>query len=261
MSKIKVKQMTDCIWLFNEPGGCSAYLIIGEEKACLIDTMEGEENIYELVRSITDKDIVVVNTHGHPDHVHGNIYFEKIIIHENDLPMAEMFTGEKQKERASALGRGLPIYSTVKEGDELSLGGKTLAVYELFGHTPGGILFLLKEDRILFTGDAVNHHIWLQLDGCVSVEEYAENVGRVLFLEEKADRILHGHADGFDDISLIRCLYNGLCDLKDGKTDADSEYNFFGGKAKQHPFALLPDKEYENRNSVICYRETNVLRK
>ncbi|MBR2820562.1 MAG: hypothetical protein IKD91_01665 [Clostridiales bacterium] len=36
---------------------------------------------------------------------------------------------------------------------------------------PGSIVLLLREDRVLFAGDAVNHHLWLQLDGCSPLPE------------------------------------------------------------------------------------------
>ena len=47
-------------------------------------------------------------------------------------------------------------------------------IYELPGHTPGGIVLLLREDRILFTGDSVNHHLWMQLEGCAPLDEFVK---------------------------------------------------------------------------------------
>ena len=254
MDKILVKQMTDCVYLLNEKSGCSAYLVIGSEKACLIDTMESEENIAALVKTLTDKPIIVVNTHGHPDHIHGNVYFDDVYIHPADRNMAAMFMGDEQLSRRPRL----PLYHGLKEGDTLGLGGKTLEIYDIPGHTEGGILLLLKEDRILFTGDAINHHCWLQLGGCLSIEKALESLERVLFLENEADRILHGHAFDFDDISLMRCMAKGLREILDGKTDRDMPYHFFGGDCLQHPFETVEGKQYSQADSVIVYREENV---
>ena len=64
----------------------------GEEKACLIDTMMGYNDLYKAVRSITDKPLIVINTHGHPDHIYGNVYFDKAYMNPADREVAKIFT-------------------------------------------------------------------------------------------------------------------------------------------------------------------------
>ena len=113
---------------------------------------------------------------------------------------------------------------------------------------------MLKEDRILFTGDSINHHLWMQLDGCPSMGDYVKELDKVMFLEKEADFILHGHATDFDDISLMRCLRSGAVEICEGKTENDLPYQWFGGEAKQHPFKLEEGKTYQQLESVICYR-------
>ena len=107
----------------------------------------------------------------------------------------------------------MPPFKTVKEGDVIDIGGRTLEVFALPGHTPGSIVLLLREDRILFTGDAINHHLWMQLDGCSSLNEYVKALDNIMFLEDRADLILHGHARDFDDISLMRCMRDGIKEI------------------------------------------------
>ena len=141
------------------------------------------------------------------------------------------------------------------EGDVIDLGGKTLEIYELPGHTPGGIVLLLKEDRILFTGDSINHYLWMMLDGCLPLKDYVAALDRIMFLEDKADFILHGHASDFDDISLMRCIRQGAMEIVEGKTENDGPYEWFGGVAKKHAFALAKGKKYSpSDENIICYR-------
>ena len=45
------------------------YLLLGEDRALLIDTGFGLCKLDEAVKSVTDLPITVVNTHGHYDHV------------------------------------------------------------------------------------------------------------------------------------------------------------------------------------------------
>jgi glyoxylase-like metal-dependent hydrolase (beta-lactamase superfamily II) len=59
------------------------YVIIGPEKALLIDTAFGLGDTKALVNEITGgKPLIVANTHAGPDHCLGNVRFEKVYCHE-----------------------------------------------------------------------------------------------------------------------------------------------------------------------------------
>ncbi|MBR6100958.1 MAG: MBL fold metallo-hydrolase [Ruminococcus sp.] len=257
--KLYIKEMRKGVYLMDEAHESTGYLIIGDESACVIDTMNGYNDVYKAVRSLTDKPLTVVNTHGHPDHIFGNVYFDKALIHPADLPLAKMFTEDPEfLKDCEARGLKMPPFGEIREGDVIDLGGRHLEVYELPGHTSGGIMLLLREDRILFTGDGINHHLWMQLEGCPSFEEFVASLDRLMFLEDRADVILHGHAHDLDDISLMRCLRKGVEELIRGETGNDLPYRYFDGEARQHPFSCLPDRHYQQDDHVICYREEMV---
>ncbi len=251
-----IKEMKPYLYLIDENHEATCYLVIGSEKACLIDTMMGYNDLGAAVKKLTDKPVTVVNTHGHPDHIFGNVYFDKAYIHPRDIPMAKEFENEPEFiAECEKHGLSMPPFEEIKGGDVIDLGGKTLTVYEIPGHTPGGILLLLKEDRILFTGDAINHHLWLQIPGALPLEECVAALDNVMFLENEADVILHGHARDYDDISLMRCVRDGIQEICDKKTENDLPYIYFDGLAegKQHPFKVLPDRKYQQEDHVICY--------
>ena len=250
-----IREIFPGVHLMDEAHEATGYLVVGKEKACVIDTMNGYNDLNRAVRRITDKPVTVLNTHGHPDHIFGNIYFDHAFLHPADLELARSFTEDPEFIRfCEEKHRSMPPFREVREGDVFDLGGKHLEVYGLPGHTPGGIVLLLPEDRILFTGDSINHHLWMQLDGCSPMDEFVRNLNRIMFLEQKADRILHGHADDYDDISLMRCLRDGAEELSREQTANDMPYHYFGGDARQHPFACLPDRHYQSAGHVICYR-------
>ena len=48
------------------------YLLIGNDRALLIDTGLGISNIYEQVRKLTHKPVAAVATHIHWDHIGGH---------------------------------------------------------------------------------------------------------------------------------------------------------------------------------------------
>ena len=252
--ELYIKEVCPGIFLMDEAHEATGYLVVGKEKACVIDTMNGYNDLNRTVRQMTDKPLVVINTHGHPDHIFGNVYFDHAFLHPADLPLARMFASDPEFVKiCEENSLCMPPFSDVREGDVFDLGERHLEVYELPGHTPGGIVLLLREDRILFTGDSVNHHLWMQLEGCAPLDEYVKSLDRIMFLEHEADRILHGHARDFDDISLLRCLRAGVEELCEGKTERDMPYHYFGGDVRQHPFACLPDRHYQQADHVICY--------
>ena len=61
------------------------YLLIGSERALLIDTGLGVCIIYEQVRRLTDKPVTAVATHIHWDHIGGHKYFPEFYAHEAEL--------------------------------------------------------------------------------------------------------------------------------------------------------------------------------
>ncbi|MCR5279865.1 MAG: MBL fold metallo-hydrolase [Lachnospiraceae bacterium] len=249
-----VKELEKGLYLLDEGHAATGYLVVGEERACLIDTMMGYNDLSKVTAELTDKPVTVVNTHGHPDHIYGNVYFKEAYMHPADYDLAELFVKDPAyADILKARGAVFPPFKPIREGDSLDLGGRTLAIFEIPGHTPGGIMLLLKEERILFTGDSINHHLWMQVPGASPMADFVKSLDRIMFLEKEADRILHGHAQGFDDISLMRCLRRGAVEIAEGKTEEDKPYSWSGGDARMHSFRLEEGKQYTQSDSVICY--------
>ena len=80
-------------------------------------------------------------------------------------------------------------------------------VYQLPGHTRAEYSFFSRK-TVFYLRDTINHHVWMQLPECLSLEQFAQELERLMFLEEEADFILHGHARDYDDISLMSAVLN-----------------------------------------------------
>ena len=66
------------------------WLIIGPEKAMLVDTSFGVGNLKGLVDETTGgMPLIVVNTHCSPDHSYGNCQFERCYSHQLQAPDME----------------------------------------------------------------------------------------------------------------------------------------------------------------------------
>ena len=158
------------IWhlCFNVDQGCCTvwmHLIEGKEKALLIDTGYGIGNLKGLVGKLTDKPLLVANTHFHGDHSAGDGQFEEIFCHEYDVPYlkAQMERPEERLlppgdfyRKEDIISGGSYKVTGLKGGDFLDLGeGKQIEVIHMPGHTAGGCMFLDHKTHLLFSGDAV----------------------------------------------------------------------------------------------------------
>ena len=164
------------------------YLIVGSQKAMLIDTGYGFADLRAAVRSVTDKPLIVVNTHGHCDHAGGNARFDELCyLHRADWALCNAHTSERMRQGSVQRARhsidfttgqeydalpadfdpqaycamGTGNLSELQEGDVFELGGAVVAAYETPGHTQGGISLLYREKDIVFTGDEANAFLWL----------------------------------------------------------------------------------------------------
>jgi len=137
----------------------NCYLIGCENtgKAAVIDPGGDAESIMALLRQHDLTLIMVINTHGHFDHIGANrALLEKtgcaLLIHEDDAPLLQ-----RAAEHAALFGlstsRSPEPTRLLKDGDTITVGDVTLQVFHTPGHSPGGIC--LQVDDSLFVGDTL----------------------------------------------------------------------------------------------------------
>lgn len=157
------------------------YLIIGPEKAMLIDTGFGLGDLKGLVDEITGgMPIIVVNTHDHFDHAYGNCRFNKVYCHEYLVPYLKsqhehmwdyLFDDFGENLWLEFDREDLPKFQEfeiigVPDGHIFNLGDNyEIELIHTGGHCAGHAAFLDKSNRILFSGD----NICSDVSGCGSV--------------------------------------------------------------------------------------------
>ena len=147
------------------------YLLIGNDRALLIDTGLGISNIYEQVRKLTNKPVAAVATHIHWDHIGGHKYFPEFYAHEAELdwlngkfPLPLQAVKNMVADRCElpedfcfdgyAIFQGKPG-RLLDDGDTIDLGGRSIQVLHTPGHSPGHLCFWEDEKGYLYSGDLV----------------------------------------------------------------------------------------------------------
>lgn len=239
--RIKISKINDHIWLLNNNDEATGYLVTGSEKALVIDTMNGYVDVHALAGTLTDLPLMVVNTHGHCDHIYGNIYFDKAYINPKDIEIARrQFTHPQFVEATKSLGLKPAEFVNMEQGKVFDLGGLELEVYETPGHTPGSVVLLDRTDRILFSGDTIIEQTWMQLEESTSMEIFLESIDKIQKIRKDFDSVLTGHSRHIEDASLCEAHYKAVKEVCDGLTENDVVYEWFGGKCMAHPYGREP---------------------
>ncbi len=177
----RTEQISKDLYVITETESVNCYLILGTEAAVLFDTGYGYESLEPYVREITDLPLLVVLSHGDPDHGLGSSWFPEVYLHELDcgklirndtrqmrkkaleyrLNKMPQLKGKIEEERYLSQTLQQTRFHFLEEGDNLELGSRRLEVIHTPGHSYGHIMLLDRKNRLLFSGDQVTaHNVW-----------------------------------------------------------------------------------------------------
>jgi hydroxyacylglutathione hydrolase len=117
------------------------YLLLGRERALLLDTGTGHTDLRSVVDELLagrDLELVVAHTHGHGDHVGGDSQFENVV-------------GKSAEEVAGYFGISVWPDQVV----QFDLGDRVLDVVPIPGHHKSHVAFYDRATRLLLTGDSL----------------------------------------------------------------------------------------------------------
>ncbi len=139
-----LQQLTENVWVIDQEM-VRCFLIVGTERALLFDSGVTLCDLMRIIRSVTDRPVTLVHSHGDGDHTANSPLFPESYAHPADTAVFLRFRPELE-------GRLRPT----GEGDIYDLGGTVLEVVEAPGHTPGSICLLDRARRVLYSGDTVS---------------------------------------------------------------------------------------------------------
>lgn len=204
---LTAQSLTDDVHVLTGLGGNVAVLRT-PEGAVVVDSMtfrmQGQE-ISRQAEVLTGRPVrVVINTHYHPDHTHGNPGFPtgmRVVAtqrthHHLTTKDAAYWEGDAQ----SALPN-----ETFDDEHVIKLGDKTIRLLHLGrGHTDGDLVVHVVEDRVLHLGDLLFHGFYpnIDLEAGGSVREWRATLDRILELD--FDHVIPGHGPVTDREGIVR---------------------------------------------------------
>lgn len=122
----------------------SLYLIEGRDKSILIDAGTNIKDLDKIVSSITNKPVILVATHVHPDHTGPSINcFPEVYINPADMDLMQVYMSKYQG-----------VVKHLKDKEIIDLGNRQLEVVYTPGHTKGSTTFIDKNAGYGFSGDS-----------------------------------------------------------------------------------------------------------
>jgi glyoxylase-like metal-dependent hydrolase (beta-lactamase superfamily II) len=164
--------------------------------ALIIDPGDQASKIKAVLDKHRLKAAMVINTHGHYDHIGSDDDFGVLVyVHKKDLPMLI----DARKNLSANFSLAYKVNSQIKtlaDQEIIKLDCLELEVIHLPGHTPGGIGLLMKKPQadIIFTGDTLfcrGVGRWDLPGG--SQQELEEAIRRRLFVLPDVTKVYPGH--------------------------------------------------------------------
>lgn len=204
---IDVEQLSDDLFVLRGLGGNTAVLRT-DAGAVVVDTMtlplQGSR-IRGIARELTGGEtVLVINTHYHLDHTHGNPAFEpgtRVLSTDRTLSHLKALDADFWNGDAARL---LPN-ETFADRQTLSVGGKTLElVHPGRGHTDGDLVVVMVDEGVIHMGDLLfaGHYPNIDLEAGGTVQGWPETLDRVLALE--FERVIPGHGPTTDREGIAR---------------------------------------------------------
>ena len=189
------------------------YLVEGRDYALLIDSILGFGNLKAFCETLTEKPVILVNTHAHSDHYGGNFFFESCYLHHRDIGAFQSGIGKVRKQQLADLAKEMALeeyrdriepdenfrdwnpmkVSPLYDGDVFDLGDRKIEVVEVGGHTAGSVVLIDPVTRIAYSGDACNGNTLLEFPDSLPVISYMRALLHLKEHQGSFDKMYGGH--------------------------------------------------------------------
>ena len=189
-------------------GGGNSGILVTDSAVVVIDTKMGGDagKLHDsVVRLAGSKKIIVINTHYHPDHTSGNYLYAGCPVYIGAYDMAFLSKELKPENMPTVF---------VTDSMVLNLGDETVTLYN-FGraHTWNDMVVLLKNRKVLFTGDLVFHKVnpFLAANAGADVPLWMAALDRIIAMPG-VDTLVPGHGNpgGMEMAVLLKTYFTDM---------------------------------------------------
>jgi glyoxylase-like metal-dependent hydrolase (beta-lactamase superfamily II) len=204
----------------------NVFLIKGKSKVFLIDTFCGSDSMTPILNALKEyvhKEVIVINTHFHWDHVWGNSSFcnHTIISHERCRALLDSgWETQLNKNRKYVMGNAEKVLPNFTFTEKMIFHEDGIELFHSPGHTEDSISVFDHHERILYAGDNLEKPlVYVENADITAYIATLEN-----YLAYKPSTILAGHTLQLtvEDIESTIEYLKGLSEGK--KIDFESEY-------------------------------------
>jgi cyclase len=195
-------------------GGGNSGILVTDKAVVVIDTKMGAdaEKLFKQVKQIAgQKEIIVINTHYHMDHVGGNNLYSGDKIYIGNYPEEFLEKNIEPDFRPNTI---------VKEDLTLDLGDETVMLYNMGqAHTYNDLVVYLKNRKILFSGDLIFSKVnpVLKKESGADVDKWIAVLNTIL-AKWDITTIIPGHGEiGSKDIAIK--MKNYFEDMKEAASN------------------------------------------
>ena len=184
-----------------------SYLLLGRDRALLLDTGLGVGDLRREVEALTDRPVTVALTHVHWDHIGGCGQFAAPAVHAAEadwlrhFPLPEAAVRRQLCAKAPLFPAGFSpenhrVFSgepgrVLRDGDIIDLGGRQVQVLHTPGHSPGHCCYYEAARGRLYAGDLLYRSCLDAFYLSTSPEDYLASLERAAALPLR--EILPGH--------------------------------------------------------------------
>ena len=199
----KITQINSSSWSI-EDEIVRIYLLTGSDCALLIDSGANIKNIREIISTITDLPLKLLNTHADMDHIGANGEFDSFYMHPEEEPNLRN-SGNK--------GTIVPV----QNGDVIDLGNRPLKIIHIPGHTPGSIAVLDILGRVLISGDPIQRNSEIFMFGSQrNMDQYIRSLENLTAFCPEFDEIWPAHGDYPITPEIIPVLHDAAVNILSG---------------------------------------------
>jgi len=211
------------------------YLVIGEERATVIDGGTGIGRLDKLVEELTDKPYFLLLTHTHNDHIGGCKDVNEIYLYDDPMGRESAANGLGREKMGEMIEEGAvikpypesfdpedyyaPPYTVthwLKDHEVIDLGGRKLEVIYTPGHSSDHICLLDRDARYLYTGDIYyTGGVTSYLPGG-NHDDFIKSCKRLVDLMPEYDWLMPAHNEPLVEPDQMREMYDAAKGIMDG---------------------------------------------